>query len=518
MREVLAALLLIVSQVGAEPVSEEELDVLAREVVLVPVDGTRVALGDRVYGGTLTITAQAGRLGVVEEATLDQYLMGIREVPFSWEMEALRAQAVAARTYLAYTLQAGRSSDGRRYGYDICATSACQVYAGVQDTTAVERWREAVTSTEREIMLYGGRPALAVYSSTSGGRTRNSEDVFGSDSRPYLRAVDSPGEESPFVDWGFTLEQTEMDLLLGEAGVARGEVLRVETEVTEDGEGPWLVEVISEGGRTVTGAWELRGRLNRAAREVMPDVLPARRLDDPSRRYPQSFLSPSYTISSVLRFVPPDDGPPTFERYFRVQGKGWGHLVGMSQYGAQAMAGRGSGYEQILAHFYSGLEPVDGGEFVPQSVRIGLLTGVSDAELVPDGPVAVVIDGEPVVGEALGSWNFAVEDGRIRVSPPTGLGLPPEVEGAAPTWGAGAVVTGVGFTVTAPAEVRVVLETAGVVVSGSSWRVFDAGRHVVPLTDVTPEGVLPGTARLRVEARNPEGTSIDSFLVIGRGE
>lgn len=518
MREVLAAVLLILAQVTGEPPSEEDLAVLAQDVVLIPAEQTRLEVEDRIYGGTLTISARAGRLGVVEEATLDQYLMGIREVPFSWEMEALEAQAVAARTYLAYTLQSGRSSDGRRYGYDICATSACQVYAGVQESTGVDRWRAAVNATEREILLFGGRPALAVYSSTSGGRTRNSEDVFGDSPRPYLRAVDSPGEESPFVDWWFTLDQDEMDLLLGEAGVARGEVLRVDTEVTADGEGPWLVEVISEGGRTVIGAWELRGRLNRAARDVMPDVLPARRPDDPTRRYPQSFLSPSYTISTALRFVPPDGGPPSFERFFRVQGKGWGHLVGMSQYGAQAMAVRGSDHEEILGHYYSGLQPVDGGEYVPRSVRIGLHTGISAIDVIPDGPVTVLIDGEQVVADALGSWSFGVEGGRVRVSPPTGLGLPPEVIGAVPTWGQGGVVTGVGFTVTAPAEIRVVLETSGVVVSGSAWSVVDAGRQVLPLTEVTPDGVLPETARLRVEARNPQGSSTDSFLVIGRGE
>ena len=517
MREALAALLLLIAQAGAQQVEPPDLDVLAGEVVLVPEDGVQVAIEDRSYAGSLWIGARSGRLGVVEEVSLDGYLMGIREVPFSWEIEALRAQAVAARTYLAYTLRAGRSSLGRRYGYDICATSACQVYAGVAGGGGVERWREAVSSTEGEILVYGGRPALAVYSSTSGGRTRANEDVFLDGPRPYLRAVDSPGEESPLVEWSFTLEQEEMDALLEEAGVARGAVLWVTTEVTADGDGPWLVEVVSEGARTVIGAWELRGKLNRAAAEVIPDVLPARRPGS-DRRYPQAFLSPSYTIETRYRFVPPDGAPPRLERFFRVDGRGWGHLVGMSQYGAQAMATRGTGYAAILSHYYTGLAPVDGTGFVPETVRVGLQTGVDEVALVPDGPVTVLVDGEVVAEGALGSWGFTVDEGRVRVDPPVGLGLPPEVDGAVPVWGPGGTVDGIAFTLTAPSEVRVVLETAGVVVSGSPWEVVDAGRRRIPLTAVTPDGVLPGTARLRVEARNLQGSDSDSFLVIGRGD
>ncbi|MFO7549514.1 MAG: SpoIID/LytB domain-containing protein [Acidimicrobiia bacterium] len=512
MREVLAALLLLVVQTPAEPAPRTEF--VADTVVITPVEGATVEVGGRRYGGELTVSAHDRGLALVEEVSVDDYLLGIREVPFSWEREALKAQVVAARTYLAWTLAAGRSSAGRRFGYDICATSACQVYAGVDGVREAggDRWGEAVESTAGEVLLVGGRPAEALYSSTSGGRTRSNEDVFLSSPISYLRAVESPGENSPFVTWSFSLEQDEADLLFNAAGVADGPVRRIATEVRGDGEGPWLVRVESQGATTTIPTWQLRGRLNRAAAEVIPDVLPARRPGS-DRRYPQSFLSPSYVIRTELRFVPPQGAPPRFETFFRVEGRGWGHLVGMSQYGAQAMAEQGSDYRRILAHYYGGLVPEAGGG-LPATVRVGIQVDVPVIVAVPDGPVTVVIDGQEVAGDVLGTWRFGLRDGLLVAEAPAGLGLPPAVRGPVPLWGPGGVISGVAFTLTAPAEVRVVLETAGVVISGSAWSVRDAGRHEVPLSEITVGDALPDVVRVRIEARNPQGEAAGSFLVI----
>jgi stage II sporulation protein D len=137
----------------------------------------------------------------IEALPPEEYLLGIREVPFAWPDEALKTQAVAARTYLAFTLAGGRTATGREHGYDICATTACQVYAGVAGLSSADgvRWRQAVAATASEILLYEGRPVQALYSSTAGDRTRESEDIFPGLDVPYLAAVDSPGEDSPFV-------------------------------------------------------------------------------------------------------------------------------------------------------------------------------------------------------------------------------------------------------------------------------------------------------------------------------
>ncbi|MGH8950832.1 MAG: SpoIID/LytB domain-containing protein, partial [Acidimicrobiia bacterium] len=158
-------------------------------------------LNGRRYRGPFRISTQSDGLAVVEVTGLDAYLEGIREVPFSWEEETLAAQVVAARTYLAWTLAGGRTETGSRIGYDICATAACQVYAGVEAVLGEEgdRWREAVARTSGEILFFEGEPIRAFYSSTTGGRTRNIEDIWpGSEPAPYLVGVPSPGEDSPF--------------------------------------------------------------------------------------------------------------------------------------------------------------------------------------------------------------------------------------------------------------------------------------------------------------------------------
>jgi len=108
-------------------------------------DNAYLEMGDRRYSGPFRVTAESDGVAVVEVASLDAYLEGIREVPFSWHEDALAAQVVAARTYLAWTLLGGRSETGSRIGYDICATAACQVYAGVDAVLGEDgdRWREA---------------------------------------------------------------------------------------------------------------------------------------------------------------------------------------------------------------------------------------------------------------------------------------------------------------------------------------------------------------------------------------
>jgi stage II sporulation protein D len=185
---------------------EDPAPIIGRRVEVVSESGSLLRIGDDYFEGPLVITSSSDGVTVVETLSTEDYLLGIREVPFSWPMEALKAQAVAARTYLAFTLAGGRTTLGRQHGYDICATTACQVYAGRAGlaTTDGRRWQQAVSDTAGEILLYQGQPAQAFYSSTSGPRTRESEDIFPVDV-PYLVAVDSPVESSPFVDWSFSV-------------------------------------------------------------------------------------------------------------------------------------------------------------------------------------------------------------------------------------------------------------------------------------------------------------------------
>jgi stage II sporulation protein D len=388
-------------------------------VVEISVDGDGfLELRGRRYRGPFTITATEDGVALVERVDLDTYLEGLREVPFSWEEEALKSQVVAARTYLAWTLSQGRTTTGRRVGYDICATAACQVYAGVEPWLGEDgdRWRAAVEETSGEILVYDGEPARAFYSSTTGGRTRNIEDIWpGSEPAPYLVGVESEGEESPWVEWSWDLPAYLMHRLFREAGVAEGRVQSVTTRVTEDGEGPWMVEIVSDLGTVAVDTWDLRSRLNAAATAIMPDRLPA--ANEEGRTYPTTVLSPQYTIRYEMRI---NRQPGGFfpDPHYVVEGGGWGHLIGMSQFGAQAMAENGASYAQILAHYYGDLAPVDGGDYLPDQVMVGLVIGDPSVLVGTNGVLQVTLDGIDLPVNDPGPWKFTMEQGQVVVIPP----------------------------------------------------------------------------------------------------
>lgn len=498
------ALLMWPATAGAQE-EEAPLAVAGDRVEVVAGSGVRLTVNGIRFTGPLVVTGHDGGLGLTEETSLDAYLEGVTEVPFGWDDEALRAQAVAARTYLAWTLSRGRTSDGRAYGYDICATTQCQVYAGV---TAVEgwggdRWKAAVESTSGEILIHRGEPAQALYSSTSGGRTRNVEDIFpGASPTPYLVGVESPNEDSPFVEWGFDLSSDDMSAILRRAGLLRGALLGIETELTDDGDGSWVVAIEGSEANTRIGTWELRTEINAAAADIMPDRLPPMR-PDVDRPYPQTIMSPTFTIDSRMEFIPPIDGPPAFDVIYEIRGTGWGHSVGMSQFGAEAMAQRGASYPEILAHYYGRLTPQNGSALLPESVVVGLQTGVEALDIGADGPVSVLLDGEVLADGVLGTWTFEEAGSGVRVVPPIGLGRPPSLERVR-VLTLGRTPLALQAWLTASAEVRVLERTSAGRVPRSDWRVADAGPVSWSWSDIRPRSPRPG-AVLMIEARSPDG-------------
>ena len=152
----------------------------------------------------VTLTIQDG--DTTEQMTLERYLTGVvrGEMPASFEMEALRAQAAAERSYVYYQLAAGRKD--AHPDADFCTDHTC-CSAYLSETAAREKWggdfapwntrvEQAVSDTDGQVVLYNGRPILAVFHSSSAGRTAAAGDVWSGD-LPYLVSVDSPeGEET----------------------------------------------------------------------------------------------------------------------------------------------------------------------------------------------------------------------------------------------------------------------------------------------------------------------------------
>jgi len=413
-----AALLLplpVTRPAPAEPVDHIE---------LVPGEGTVVELGYGRHTGTLEVTAGVDGLGVVEEIPLESYLLGIREVPTSWPAESLAAQAVAARTYLAWTLHRGRTASGTEYGFDICASTACQVYRG--DVGADAAWTRAVERTAGEILQYGGDPAQALYSSSTGHRTRAVQDIWGGTALPYLQPVDSDeAGVTPYERWELTVDTSVLSRVLTTGGYAVGaELVSMAIERPPEGEGPGTLVVGSELGLTRIPVTAVRAVINTHGPQLYPGLFPA--LRPGGGRWPQSILSYTFEVEfqpptgrTDIPLIPPGEaGTPGVATFV---GEGWGHGVGMSQWGAKAMADRGASYREILAHYYGGLEPEPAGDILPETVRVGLDWGVPTATIVATGPMTLRIEGEDVVTLPPGEWMLRQSSLGVAIFPSSGL-------------------------------------------------------------------------------------------------
>jgi len=430
--------------------------------------GTAVTVDGRLYPGHVTVAGFSNGLAITERTTIDNYLAGIREVPTEWHEEALKAQVVAARTYLAWTLGRGRSSNGNLYGYDICATDACQVYMGVDQRQSAQRWIEAVTATSLEILLYEGEPAQALYSSTSGGATMSVDQVFvGSPSLPYLQGVESPNEDSPFVDWFVAVTGDQMEAILGSAGNSVGRLYNI--RVDESAEDPWIVHVYGTDGERSFNTWEFRSLMNRHARNEFPDDFPSLRPN--GNPYPQVILSPAFVVDHAFEWIE-DEGRA--DSVFYIRGNGWGHQVGMSQYGAKALADEGVVYAQILDHYY-GLDPIRADGVLPGEVTVGLATGRSRVEV--SGELSVSVDGIQVTDSITGTWLIESFGGQATITPPAAWGVDPSLASSVSQIDVIGLLPDVRVTgvPTQSGQARFIIYKWGVPIQRTAWEPITAG-------------------------------------------
>jgi stage II sporulation protein D len=275
-----------------------------------------LVLNQRRYKGSLLLRPQGEALQAINQLPLEPYLMGVvgSEMPDSWPQAALRAQAVASRTYVLQQLRP-------QSPFDVKATVASQVYKGVEaESTAV---RQAVTSTAGKVLLHGQQLINAVFHSSSGGATENSGDLW-SRQLPYLVSVPDFDSTSPVSRWEKALEPEDLRQTFKEIGGA----VAIEPLQTSPTGRVRQARVIGPGGELLLTGSELRQRLGLRSTLVQFSFEPAERI------------------------VPPGDGPSPLR--LMVRGRGYGHGVGMSQWGAYALALRGKSYEDILRHYYKG--------------------------------------------------------------------------------------------------------------------------------------------------------------------
>ncbi len=262
---------------------------------------------------------------------LEQYVAGVvaAEMPASYHLEALKAQAAAARTRAVFQAASfsGRGCQNHP-GADICTDSThCQAYLSQAERT--EKWGasaeayearilRAVMETKGSILTYNGQPITVLYHAVSGGHTEDVQAVF-SQSLPYLQGVKSRGEESnPKYQTVQSFTHQEVARLLNNA--FPGANISPDTAALQ-------VAVIQ---RTATGR---------------ADLVQVGGLTVPARDF-RTALS----LNSTLFTITATESSLTFTQ------KGYGHGVGMSQAGANAMAAAGSAWQEILTHYYTGVQ------------------------------------------------------------------------------------------------------------------------------------------------------------------
>jgi stage II sporulation protein D len=355
--------------VGTEPVP--------LEFIAAAEAGTTISLNGRHYRGDLRLEPAGAGYVVTNVLPLEEYLYSVvgSEMPSGWELEALKAQAVAARTYALRQVDPNAA-------FDICDSTACQAYRGIQSETP---WvREAVEATRGIIATYEGDPIDAVYSANMGGQTAASEDVW-SNFVPYLRSVESPFDNLALKS-GWAADDYEWELALTPSQLLADLRHRGYDLTSLEG-----VSVIADDGGGRATAVEIRGRPVvltiyrdeiRYALGVKSTIFDVSTADE-SREllvvsFPGGRLSAAPTGSRAggyRRSISFDEAPAMYRlsngavftteilvpAQIIVRGRGVGHGVGMSQWGAQGMALAGEDYEAILKHFFTGIELTQAG-------------------------------------------------------------------------------------------------------------------------------------------------------------
>lgn len=275
-----------------------------------------------------TIKLLHNKTGEIEELPLDTYLYNVvsSEMPADFELEALKAQAVVARTYTIYQIS---HSNGKHGEADICDDSNC-CQAWISKEERFEKWDEnvresnwnkitqAVDSTAGKIITYNGEPIDAFFHSNSGGKTEVPVNVWGGSNFPYLQSVETAGEEG-YTQYSSSVSLTKTDL------INKLKEKHPELEINFNSDDAIKILEFTDGNRVKTIKF---GNIQISGVEV---------------RAVLGLKSANFDVKI--------DGENVI---FSVVG--YGHGVGMSQTGSDSMAKNGSNYEDIIKHFYTGVE------------------------------------------------------------------------------------------------------------------------------------------------------------------
>lgn len=325
---------------------------------------------DGTYLEVMKIFCKDGLMRVINILSFENYIKGVlpKEVYPTWPEEALKSAAIVARTFGLYSL----GGKHQKYGIDVCTTTCCQVFGGNGDNE-YETTTAAVEATSHMILAYNGKVAMAVYTSSVGNHTESSAGAWGGSQalHPYLAGVATPHEtpeKYPRGQWTetFTTEEilSYIDSKSSYTGKLKDGIASIGIEYSEDTGYARKITVTDIHGNSVTAKNSdgVRGMLSKFVRSAYFTVQPnyetasdsvavltadgiATATDVPKQAY-------------VLRGS--DSAPTTLFKHsahpvsFTISGLGWGHGVGLSQFGAMTLAQNGKTYQEILSFYYPG--------------------------------------------------------------------------------------------------------------------------------------------------------------------
>lgn len=284
--------------------------VLGESLFITPRDDAELDVSGKPYPGRLRITKGKGGLLCVNLVPVERYVKGVvgREMYASWPPEALKAQAVASRSFVL-----AHHARRKRHPYDV-TTQSQQYGSGVHP--AVEA---AVNATRGEVLTYAGKPATGYFCSSCGGHTVSAENAFGGKDEPHITGLSSPYcEGCPRYRWRLKVTTKALSDRLFGAGSGR-RVLALQCLGRRPDGRVRAVRVYTSDGDVDMPVREFRKKLG------------------------------SHDVGSALFRVKPAPGG------FLLEGRGFGHGVGLCQYGAKTMAERGADHRAILRHFYPNL-------------------------------------------------------------------------------------------------------------------------------------------------------------------
>ncbi len=338
--------------------------------------------GYKYYGGFQYTRRDGGNLTVVNVLEMDDYICGV--VPYemspSWPMEALKAQAVSARTYAASQMHKHESS-----GFDLCNSTCCQAYLGVNVNAA--DCEEAVRDTSGIYVTYEGEYADTYYHSCDGGATENSENVF-YEAIPYLKGVRDPYESyvhTGYEHWSYVYTADEITWILQNKGYKCSRIVSITPTYTDVGNILSLRFTDSAGVSWTFSRSRAASILNSSTYNRIIHSQRFTVTDGSSEHASVSINDAAVRVTDTESLCAVDgsgqvhsigemgsfavitgtgietvtlngSGETIVSERFLISGSGWGHNVGMSQYGAKAMAEMGFTYDEILKFYFTGVD------------------------------------------------------------------------------------------------------------------------------------------------------------------